>query len=206
MENIPIPLLTAEGDLETTARCNARDLHAALQVATRFDDWMRRRIEDYRFEEGLDYVIFQGGFSSNLRKTPKGSKGGRPTTEYHLTMDMAKELAMIENNEIGRSVRRYFIRAEQTLRDKLLAELREKAAHVLPVRGVKLMRDSLSMKDTLRLQEQSQKVLRMLVRAPTKAERQNLFLHLRQINLTLGVPTIDFESIEAEISASQEGV
>lgn len=201
MEHALIPLLSAEIQAETVPLCNARDLHAALQVATRFDDWMRRRIEDYGFEEGLDYAIFQGGFSSNLRKTPKGSKGGRPAIDYHLTLDMAKELAMIENNEIGRAVRRYFIQAEKTLREKLQAELREKAAHVLPARGVKLMRDGLSLRDNLRLQDQGRKVLRMILEAPTRAERQNLHYHLRQINLVLGIPTIELEQIEAEVKS-----
>lgn len=202
-ENSMIPLLTADIEAESAPMCNARYLHAALQIGTRFDDWMRRRIEDYGFEEGMDYAVVQGGFSSNLRKTSKGSKGGRPSIDYHLTLDMAKELAMIENNEIGRGVRRYFIRAEQTLREKLLAELREKAAHVLPVRGVKLMRDGLSMRDTLKLQERSRLVLRQLMTAPTQAERKNLHLHFRQINLVLGVPTIEFDAIEAEISRGQ---
>lgn len=193
MENALIPLLTAEVATETVQLCNARDLHAALQVGRVFAAWIPDRIEQYGFIEGEDFFPVS-------EKTPKGSKGGRPTIDYHLTLDMAKELAMIENNEIGRAVRRYFIRAEQTLREKLVAELRDKAQHVLPVRGVKLMRDGLSMKDTLRLQEQSQKVLRMLMAAPTLAERQNLHLHFRQINLTLGVPTIELEQIEGEIA------
>lgn len=183
-----IPVFTGELIEETTQYCNARDLHASLQVQTRFDDWMRRRIDEYGFIEGED-------FSSNLRK----STGGRRASDFQLTLDMAKELAMIENNEIGRQVRRYFIQCEAALR----AELRDKAQHVLPVRGVKLMRDCLSMKDTLRLQDQSRKVLRMIMVASTKAERQNLHLHFRQINLTLGVPTVDLDQIEDEIACGQ---
>ena len=193
MEHALIPLLSAEIQAETVPLCNARDLHAALQVETRFNDWMARRIEDYGFVDGDD-------FYSNLSKTPKGSKG-RPTIDYHLTLDMAKELAMIENNEIGRAVRRYFIQAEKTLRERLQAELREKAAHVLPVRGVKLMRDGLSLRDNLKLQDQGRKVLRLILEAPTRAERQNLHYHLRQINLVLGIPTIELEQIEAEVKS-----
>ena len=145
------------------------------------------------------YLPAKNDFYSNLSKTPKRSKVGRPTIDYHLTIDMAKELAMIENNAIGRQVRRYFIRAEQELRERMLSDLRDQAAHVLPVRGVKLMRDGLSMKDTLRLQEQSQKVMRLIMTAQTQAERRNLHLHFRQINLVLGVPTLDLDEIEAEI-------
>ena len=202
MENALIPLLTVKVEDETVPMCNARDLHSALRVETRFNDWFSRRIEDYGFAEGFDFQTID---YSNLSNQKKGRGGDRRSIDYHLTLDMAKELAMIENNEIGRAVRRYFICAEQTLREKLLTELRDKAARVLPVRGVKLMRDGLSMKDTLRLQEQSQKVLRMLFAAKTQAERQNLHYHLRQINLTLGVPTIELGQIESEISSRATG-
>lgn len=193
-----IPVFTGELTDQDIQYCNARDLHASLQVGRDFSTWINSRIEEYGFVEGED-------FSPVLGKTTKGSKGGRPTIDYHLTLDMAKELAMIENNDIGRSVRRYFIQAEKTLREKLLAELRDKAQHVLPVRGVKLMRDGLSMKDTLKLQEQSQALLRKIYQAPTKGERQNLYYHFHQINLTLGVPTIDLDDIENEVSQLDQG-
>lgn len=198
MEHALIPLLSAEIQAETVPLCNARDLHAALQVETRFNDWMARRIEDYGFVDGLDFQTID---YSNLSNQKKGRGGDRRSIDYHLTLDMAKELAMIENNEIGRAVRRYFIQAEKTLRERLQAELREKAAHVLPVRGVKLMRDGLSLRDNLRLQEQGRKVLRLILEAPTWAERQNLHYHLRQINLVLGIPTIELEQIEAEVKS-----
>lgn len=198
MEHALIPLLSAEIQAETVPLCNARDLHAALQVDTRFNDWMARRIEDYGFVDGLDFQTID---YSNLSNQKKGRGGDRRSIDYHLTLDMAKELAMIENNEIGRAVRRYFIQAEKTLREKLQAELREKAAHVLPVRGVKLMRDGLSLRDNLRLQEHGRKVLRLILEAQTRAERQNLHYHLRQINLVLGIPTIELEQIEAEVQS-----
>lgn len=93
---------------QATPLCNARDLHAALGVDTRFDDWIRRRIEEYGFADGED-------FSSTLRKTR-----GRPATDYHLTLDMAKELAMVENNDAGRRIRRYFIALEKQARQAAL--------------------------------------------------------------------------------------
>ena len=93
---------------QATPLCNARDLHAALGVDTRFDDWIRRRIEEYGFADGED-------FSSPLRKTH-----GRPATDYHLTLDMAKELAMVANNDVGRRIRRYFIALEKQARQAAL--------------------------------------------------------------------------------------
>ena len=80
--------------------CDARTLHARLNSKQEFANWIRGRIDQYGFIEGEDFL-------TNLSKTR-----GRPRTDYHLTLNMAKELAMIENNDIGREVRRYFIRLE----------------------------------------------------------------------------------------------
>ena len=83
---------------------NARELWEKLEVKTQFKDWMPRRIEEFGFEEGKD-------FSSILSKSH-----GRPSKEYIISLDMAKELAMVENNEQGRRIRRYFIEAEKNAR------------------------------------------------------------------------------------------
>ena len=101
-----VPVFTGTISNQSIQLCNARDLHAALEVETRFNDWLSRRISEYGFIDKEDYY-------SILSKTSKGTKGGRPTTEYHLTLDMAKELAMVENNEKGRQIRRYFISLER---------------------------------------------------------------------------------------------
>lgn len=83
---------------------NARDLHEKLEIETKFNTWMPRRIEEYEFEEGRDFV-------TNL-----GKSHGRPSKEYIISLDMAKELAMVENNEQGRRIRRYFIEVEKNAR------------------------------------------------------------------------------------------
>jgi len=87
---------------------DARLLHQKLQVTTRFNDWIRNRIKEFGFEESKD---FYSNFSKSLF--------GRKPKDYHLTMDMAKELAMIERNEVGRKVRRYFIAVEKEAREAL---------------------------------------------------------------------------------------
>jgi len=198
-ENALIPLLTAEVGAESVPTCNARDLHSSLQVGRDFSTWIKDRIEQYGFVEGDDYSPVLG--SDRSPNLASKRRGGQNRVDYHLTLDMAKELAMIENNEIGRAVRRYFIQCEKALRD----ELRAKAAHVLPIQGVKLMRDSLSGKTALMLHGQSQALLRKIYQAPTKGERQNMHYHLHQINLTLGVPTIDLDDIENEVSQPNHG-
>ena len=87
---------------------NARDLHAFLEVRWDFTTWIKRRIAKYGFVEGEDYGVFH-----KFVENPQGDRGGRPADEYHLTIDMAKELAMVENNERGRQARRYFIECER---------------------------------------------------------------------------------------------
>lgn len=86
--------------------CDARALHKFLQVGKNFPTWIKDRIETYGFIEGDEFSPISG-------KTSKGSKGGRPTIEYRLTLDMAKELAMVEKNERGKQIRRYFIECER---------------------------------------------------------------------------------------------
>lgn len=195
-----IPVFTGELIEQTTQYCNARDLHLSLQVGRDFSNWVKGRIDEYSFVEGVDFVIFD---SPNLANQKKGRGGDRRSIDYHLTLDMAKELAMIENNEIGRQVRRYFIQAEKELRQRIIADLEEKARHVLSLPGVKPLRDGLSTKGAFKLQEQSQKVLRMILKETSKVERQNLHFHYHQINLTLGMPSIDLDTIEAELSHGQ---
>lgn len=82
---------------------NARDLHAFLGVGTAFKDWIARRIADYGFQEDEEFCSF-------LSETPGG---GRPAKEYYISLDMAKELSMVERNERGKEARQYFIRMEK---------------------------------------------------------------------------------------------
>jgi phage anti-repressor protein len=88
---------------------DARELHASLQVKSEFNYWIRRRIEEYGFKEGEE-------FSSNLKKIGDGA--GRSRIDYLITVDMAKELAMVERTEFGQRVRRYFIECEKELRNR----------------------------------------------------------------------------------------
>ncbi|WP_339053333.1 antA/AntB antirepressor family protein [Arsenophonus endosymbiont of Crataerina pallida] len=78
---------------------NARDLHAFLESKQEFANWIKDRIQQYGFIEHQDFLI-------NLSKTPNG---GRPAKEYHISLDMAKELSMVERNEKGKQARQYFI-------------------------------------------------------------------------------------------------
>lgn len=83
---------------------NARDLHSFLEVGKVFAAWIQERISKYEFIENEDFIaIFQN------RKIGHG----RGKVDYHITLDMAKELSMVENNAKGREARRYFIAMEK---------------------------------------------------------------------------------------------
>lgn len=86
---------------------DARLLHQQLQITSRFNDWIQRRIDEFGFEKDKDFFATQ-----NL----VAKRGGHNRIDYHLTMDMAKELSMLERNTIGRRVRRYFIAVENEAR------------------------------------------------------------------------------------------
>ncbi|EHR8376920.1 antA/AntB antirepressor family protein [Escherichia coli] len=104
-----IPVFNGTIANETTLLVNARDLHTFLGVGKRFASWITERIAEYGFVENQDYVI-----ASQIREA-KG-RGGHNRKDYHLTLDTAKELAMVERNEKGRQIRRYFIECEKKLR------------------------------------------------------------------------------------------
>jgi phage anti-repressor protein len=84
---------------------NARELHTFLQVKDKFATWMTRRIDKYGFIENLDYVC--------ISQKCETSTGSTVKKEYYLKMDTAKEIAMVENNDRGKYIRKYFITIEK---------------------------------------------------------------------------------------------
>ena len=81
---------------------NARELHAFLEVKSRFNDWVKNRINECRFIENQDFVTLT-----------KNLVSGGQQTEYFLTLDAAKHFAMLERNERGFEARQYFIDCEK---------------------------------------------------------------------------------------------
>lgn len=92
---------------ETIQTCNARDLHAFLEVKARFNDWIRNRVEDFGFQENQDFITL-------TRLLVSGGK----RKDYYLSLDMAKELAMVERNAKGKEARLYFIDCERIAKSK----------------------------------------------------------------------------------------
>lgn len=126
------PTLIGEALVRTV---NGRDLHAFLQAGRVFGAWIKGRITKYGFVENVDYVTvhvlrFPDRESSSFDlddEEPASSNeeaesahgGARPqrVIDYFLTIDMAKELSMVENNEQGRLARRYFIDCERRAKE-----------------------------------------------------------------------------------------
>ncbi|GKS68950.1 hypothetical protein W03_09540 [Nitrosomonas sp. PY1] len=130
-----IKLSNSEIGNETVQTINARELHSFLESGVRFNDWIKKRITDYGFIEGRDYVRVQ--LSAGMKMTENGgdiggiansqnnvalesmgyeSHGQQGRIEYAISLDMAKELSMVERNEKGKQARMYFIECEKKAR------------------------------------------------------------------------------------------
>lgn len=83
---------------------DGRDLHDFLEVKERYNDWFRD-MQKYGFTENVDFISFTG-------KKVK-PQGGRPQVNHALTLDMAKELSMIQRTDRGKQARQYFISMEK---------------------------------------------------------------------------------------------
>lgn len=90
---------------------NARELHKELGNKRQFSNWIKQRIEQFKFVENEDFIRF-----NKFVKGDEKGFGNKTIIEYYLTIDTAKELAMVENNEMGRKIRRYFIEVEKRYR------------------------------------------------------------------------------------------
>lgn len=100
---------------------DAKNLHKALGVGRDFSNWIKSRIEKYGFTENEDYIVLEYDYLGNQVDSTYANSGVSDyrriaKRDYFLTIDLAKELCMIENNDIGRAIRKYFIRCEKELK------------------------------------------------------------------------------------------
>lgn len=94
---------------------DGRELHNFLDVGKDFSTWIRARVSAYGFTEHTDFEVFPG--------LGENGSAGRPTKEYALSIDMAKELCMVERNDKGKAARRYFIECERRLHAASIANI-----------------------------------------------------------------------------------
>ena len=121
------------GDSEINA-VDARELHEFLEVKSDFKNWIKNYIRDFNFKEDEDFMVGKNlpvstiGFQPlnpkkenedfvGLGKNLPKPKGGRPTKEYIISIDMAKELSMLQRTIKGKEARLYFIQCEKNLKE-----------------------------------------------------------------------------------------
>lgn len=92
---------------------NARELHTFLNSRQQFADWVKNRISDYDFVEDQDFVCVSETYET---QRADGQRGVTTRKEYYITLEMAKELSMVERNEKGKEARKYFIECEKHLK------------------------------------------------------------------------------------------
>lgn len=111
---------------------NARDLYVFLETKEDFSTWLKSRLKKYRFVENVDYArIFYNVYGERIplhknMETDNQRVDVVHRIDYALTLDCAKELSMVQNNEKGRQARRYFIEKEKefwVLKDGLAKKL-----------------------------------------------------------------------------------
>jgi len=99
----PIQINQTQINGAETNSVNAREVYDYLEIKTPFTMWINRAIETYDFIEGIDFIT----------DLLKNSGRGRPKKNYIVTIDMAKELCMVESNPKGKKTRKYFIKVEK---------------------------------------------------------------------------------------------
>lgn len=133
MTNLPINAFTGTINNQTTLLINARDLHKVLQVKTKFQDWINRRLLNSYFRENVDFLNILK--FENVKAGVWGSRGVE-VKDYHLTIDTAKHLCLMEHSDIGYKIRQQFIDDDNKMRaliPQLTAELAEAKQQLISI-------------------------------------------------------------------------
>ncbi|HFW4798878.1 TPA: antA/AntB antirepressor family protein [Salmonella enterica subsp. diarizonae serovar 60-67:z35:-] len=103
-----IPVISGVIGRHKTGIVSARALHRVIGAKRVFSSWFNSRVSKYGFTHGTD-------FEQLTPERVEITRAGRPEIDYVISLDMAKEMAMVERTEQGRAVRHYFIRCEEEL-------------------------------------------------------------------------------------------
>ncbi len=116
------------------------ELHKVLQVKSNYTTWIERRFNDIDAIENENYEVFS--------KSGINLKGGRPQIEHIIKLDTAKEMAMLERNDKGKQVRRYFISIEKKYKEN---QNGNNPRFLMCLQGIKFMADDLKIAESSRL-------------------------------------------------------
>jgi len=105
MNNTLIPVFESTINEELVQTVNARELHTFLDSKQDFSTWIKARIDQYGFIENQDFTTIHKKMERQI------------LIDYHISIDMAKEISMVERNDKGKEARRYFIACEKKLND-----------------------------------------------------------------------------------------
>lgn len=86
---------------------SGRELHDKLEIKTAYKDWFPRMCE-YGFNENEDYILVAQKRATNNPKNPETT-----FTDHQLTLEMAKQICMIQRTEVGKRYREYFLEIEK---------------------------------------------------------------------------------------------
>lgn len=103
---------------------SARELHQYLEIKQDFSNWIKCRIERYNLIRNVDYQLLHYDYLGNFLdiqygKVKTSNQQRISKIDYILSMDTAKELAMMESNVKGKEIRRYFIACDRIAHQKL---------------------------------------------------------------------------------------
>jgi phage anti-repressor protein len=97
-------------------KVSAKQLHTILDSKKAFSTWIKKKIEDTMLEEGKDFTTFE-----------EESKGGRPSTDYLLTLEAAQHICIMQRSIKSKSLREYLIGLGKKVQDHKLLDTRNAA-------------------------------------------------------------------------------
>ena len=140
-----LPVIQQQGELKQAV--NARELHIYLQSRQQFSDWIKSRIEKYDFIENQDYICISENYET---QRANGQRGIATRKEYYVSIDMAKELSMVENNEQGKTARKHFIKCEKELKEKVPVLTQAQMLHQMTAMLVEQERKTLALENDVK--------------------------------------------------------
>lgn len=151
---------------------SARELHEFLEIDSNFTTWFKRMCE-YGFEKEKDFIPFL-----------EESNGGRPSTDYQLTIEMAKEISMIQRSAKGKQARQYFIKCEIDLRNT------QPTLPSTPMEVMKLMFDAMT--DTNKNVEDLQKRVEVIESNATMSWREQALMRVDESCVKLNMLPMNY--------------